>query len=75
MRQQAYELLQIENEQPISPRRVSKNYWKLGLALTSAAVISVAAVSIALVSHPQHKLEVLADNSPAAKRGAGLLLT
>ena len=75
MGQQAYELLQIETEQPTSPRRVSKKYWKLALALTSAAVISTAAVSIALVSHPRYKLEVLPDNSPAAKRGAGLLLT
>ncbi len=75
MGQQAYELLQIESEQQLSPRRVSRKYWTLGFALASAVLISIAAVSIALTSHPQHKLEVLPDNTAASKRGAGLLLT
>ncbi len=72
---QAYELLQIENNQPPSPRRKSKKYLTWGFALASAVLISVAVVSTAVASLPVDKLEVQPDNSPAAKRGAGLLLT
>jgi len=72
---QAYELLQIESDQPPSPRRKSRTYLTWGFALASAVLISVAAVSTAVASHPADKLEVQPDNSPAAKRGAGLLLT
>lgn len=75
MGQQPYELLHIETEQPPTPQRLSRKYRTLGFAIASAFLISIAAVSITLTSHPQHKLEVLPDNSPAAKRGAGLLLT
>ena len=72
---QAYELLQIESDQPPSPRRKSRKYLTWGFALASAVLISVAAVSTAVASLPVDKLEVQPDNSPAAKRGAGLLLT
>lgn len=72
---QAYELLQIESDQPPSPRRKSRKHLTWAFALASAVLISVAAVSTAVAILPVDKLEVLPDNSPAAKRGAGLLLT
>ena len=75
MGSQAYELLQIESDQSPSPRRKSRKYLTWGFALTLAVLISVAAVSTAVAFIPVDKLEVQPDNSPAAKRGAGLLLT
>jgi hypothetical protein len=75
MGSQAYELLQIESDQSPSPRRKSRKYLTWGFALTLAVLISVAAVSTAVAFLPVDKLEVQPDNSPAAKRGAGLLLT
>lgn len=75
MGSQAYELLQIESDQSPSPRRKSRKYLTWGFALTLAVLISVAAVSTAVAFLPVDKLDVQPDNSPAAKRGAGLLLT
>lgn len=75
---QEYQLLHIESEQPSSPRPASKRRVIVGVAALSAVAVFLAVLSIALASYlhsHSDNLEVLPDNTPASKRGAGLLLT
>ena len=73
---QEYQLLHIESEQPPSPRLAVKRKLVVGVAVLSVVAVLLTALSLALASHlHSHNLEVLSDNTPASKRGAGLLLT
>lgn len=75
---EGYQLLHIESEQPaISPSN-NKRYYVAGGGAFLALVILVATFAVTVPSHSSagsHNLEVRPDNTPASKRGAGLLLT
>lgn len=70
-----YERLEIETDQPVAPqgRRSQLLTWAAG-GLTLLLLITILAFS-AGPRHQSGTLEVKADDSPADKRGAGLLLT
>ena len=71
---QEYQLLQIESEQVPKPQPAIKRYYIIGTAVLCALVVLLATLAIVLTPH-SHNLDVLPDNTPASKRGAGLLLT
>ena len=73
-----YQLLHIESEQPAIPRSTNRRYYVAGVVAFSALVVLVATLAVTLLPHSSagsHNLEVRPDNTPASKRGAGLLLT
>ncbi|KAL3161952.1 hypothetical protein ABBQ38_009034 [Trebouxia sp. C0009 RCD-2024] len=80
---EGYQRLHIESEEPHSPKHfTNRKYYVGGVIAFSALLVLVATLSVALTSHSAlpsashtHTLEVQSDNTPASKRGAGLLLT
>lgn len=75
---EGYQLLHIESEQPAISRSINRRYYVAGGVAFSALVILVATLAVTLPPHSSagsHNLEVRSDNTPASKRGAGLLLT
>ena len=76
VQQQGYEPLQLDSEHSSDPRRLRKHQLlALSVIVGLAVLIAIVTVLTAVYSHQKHSLEVLPDNSPASKRGAGLLLT
>lgn len=74
---EGYQLLQIESEQSPSPRP-TRRYYLGGVLAFSTLVVLAVTLTVSLTSHTSassHNLEVRPDNTPASKRGAGLLLT
>ena len=70
---QEYELLQIESEQSPSAPKNLKKFYVAGIG--AFAVLTILLTSLAVVSVSKSRtLEVQPDNTPASKRGAGLLL-
>ena len=75
---EGYQLLHIESEQPAIPRSRNTRYYVAGVVAFSVLVVLVATLAVTLPSHSNagsRNLEVRPDNTPASKRGAGLLLT
>ena len=75
---EGYQLLHIESEQPAIPQYRNRRYYVAGVVAFSVLVVLVATLAVTLPSHSgagSHNLEVRPDNTPASKRGAGLLLT
>lgn len=77
--QQEYQPLQLEQpqeEQGLGAPHLSRKQWlAFWIAICIAGLASFVFVSKSLNYHKEHKLEVLSDDTPASKRGAGLLLT
>ena len=74
---EGYQLLQIESEQSPSPRP-TRQYCVGGALAFSTLVVLVVILTVSLTPHTSassHNLEIRPDNTPASKRGAGLLLT
>lgn len=71
-----YQRLQIESDAAPVPRRSSSELLSWGAGIFTLLLLT-AVISAALLvrPHKSNTLEVVPDNSPADKRGAGLLLT
>ena len=73
--EQKYEPLQLESEYASKLQFIRSIDWRIVSLVLFAFVGGFATLATVLSPLNESNLEVLPDNSPASKRGAGLLLT